>query len=179
MLKLVEDASTYIACLWSSRTLFNHVIVENYSTKLKLTVSGMTENCGWTLFSTHVQPRFNFQLCLTFLFLSFLNWIEDVKLNAISRANLIIIHGSPLILYQCSRSPRTCACCQRKERECVNLWTKAKTLPLLKVLCNLSKPSWLLFRAIFNAGKMKQNNTNKKVINSACWRANSHCKELT
>lgn len=48
--KLIEDASIYIACLWSSRTLYNHDIIENYATicKLKLTVSTMTEKCGST-----------------------------------------------------------------------------------------------------------------------------------
>lgn len=79
----------------------------------------MTENCGWTQHNVYFQHTCNYvstSLCLTFLLFHFLNWIEDVKLIAISRANLVITHVSPWILYQCFKCPKTPACCQCKEQ---------------------------------------------------------------
>lgn len=34
-LKPIEDASIYTACLWSSRTLYNHDKIESYATTCK------------------------------------------------------------------------------------------------------------------------------------------------
>lgn len=76
---------------------------------------------GETLLSTPMEPGFNLILCLAFLIFSFLwNGVENVKLNTVSGANLIIMRVTPLIFSQHFRCPKTCACCQCKAWECAN-----------------------------------------------------------